>query len=165
MVWNSKYDTYGKYLPTLLLLFFRKSAENAMAPTLQDDRRDGATIDEGGNDRATAAAVAGGRSATKATAPPPPPPPTITTTTTKWGPSPIEREEDPSDVPPDEYAFLVPPHFSGSDPFHRDLSLLDLSMRCVICKEFYKAPVTLLPCFHSFCSLCVRNHFRSTYTG
>ena len=43
-----------------------------MAPTLQDDRRDGATIDEGGNDRATAAAVAGGRSATKATAPPPP---------------------------------------------------------------------------------------------
>ena len=137
-----------------------------MAPTLQDDRRDGATIDEGGNDRASAAAVAGDRSATKATAAPSPPPPTTTTTTTKWGrPSPIEREEDPSDVPPDEYAFLVPPHFSGSDLFHRDLSLLDLSMRCVICKEFYRAPVTLLPCFHSFCSLCVRNHFRSTYTG
>ena len=75
------------------------------------------------------------------------------------------RLENPADVPPDEYAFLVPPHFDNANPFHRDLSTLDLTMRCAICTEFYRAPVTLLPCLHSFCSLCIRNHLRSTYTG
>ena len=38
-----------------------------------------------------------------------------------------EREED---IPPDEHAFIVPPHFSPRNPFHKHLSEFDLSMRC-----------------------------------
>lgn len=76
----------------------------------------------------------------------------------------IERE-NPNGIPPDESAFLIEPHFSRHNPFHRHLSNLDLAMRCAICSELYHAPVTLIPCMHAFCSLCVRNHFKSTLTG
>jgi hypothetical protein len=123
-------------------------------------------VDCGENDDDDAA-VAVGRSATMTTTTSTVPPPmtAMTTTSTKKTMKIIVERENPNDVPPDEYAFLVPPHFDAKDPFHRDLSCLDLSMRCTICSEFYRAPVTLLPCLHSFCSLCVRNHFRTTYTG
>ena len=83
---------------------------------------------------------------------------TLTTTT-------IIARENPNDIPPDESAFLIEPHFSRHNPFHRNLSNLDLAMRCAICSELYHAPVTLIPCMHAFCSLCVRNHFKSTLTG
>ncbi len=73
--------------------------------------------------------------------------------------------ENPNDIPPDEFAFLIEPHFSRHNPFHRNLSNLDLAMRCAICSELYHAPVTLVPCMHAFCSLCVRNHLKSTLTG
>lgn len=75
------------------------------------------------------------------------------------------QPENPDDIPPDESAFTLPPHFSHSNPFHRNLRDLDLSMRCAICSDLYHAPVTLLPCLHNFCSLCIRNHFKATYTG
>jgi len=110
-----------------------------------------------------------------ATAPPaaaPSPPVRQSTTTTITTTAPptkplitsIERE-NPNDIPPDESAFLVPPHFSRNNPFHRNLANLDLAMRCAICSELYHAPVTLIPCMHAFCSLCVRAHFKSTLTG
>jgi hypothetical protein len=83
---------------------------------------------------------------------------TLTTTT-------IIARENPNDIPPDESAFLIEPHFSRHNPLHRNLSNLDLAMRCAICSELYHAPVTLIPCMHAFCSLCVRNHFKSTLTG
>ncbi len=108
--------------------------------------------------RVAAAAAASGRSATITTT-------RSTTTTTRTRTDDVIRLENPADVPPDEYAFLIPPHFSNTNPFHVDLSILDQTMRCPICTEFYRAPVTLLPCLHSFCSLCIRNHLRSTYTG
>lgn len=73
--------------------------------------------------------------------------------------------EDPSSVPPDEMAFVSGPHFDGTKPFHRSLSGLDLSVRCPICRELFRAPVLLFPCMHNFCSLCVRNHFKHTFNG
>ena len=73
--------------------------------------------------------------------------------------------EDPSKVPPDEMAFITPPHFQPSNIFHRSLSNLDLSMRCTLCSEFFHCPVTLVPCLHNFCSLCIRQFLKSTYTG
>ena len=75
------------------------------------------------------------------------------------------QPENPDDIPPDESAFTLPPHFRQSNPFHRNMRDLDLSMRCAICSDLYHAPVTLLPCLHNFCSLCIRNHFKATYTG
>ncbi|KAL9189539.1 hypothetical protein ACHAXT_009214 [Thalassiosira profunda] len=83
----------------------------------------------------------------------------------KMPPAPKVEREDPANVPDDETAFLVGPHFSGKNPFHRDLSEFDLSMRCPICKELFNAPVSLYPCLHSFCSLCVRDHLKREYTG
>ena len=71
----------------------------------------------------------------------------------------------PANVPDDQTAFLVAPHFSRNNPFHRDLSAFDLSMRCSICKDLFQSPVSLMPCLHNFCSLCVRDHLKSTYTG
>jgi hypothetical protein len=35
------------------------------------------------------------------------------------------------------------------------LSSLDSNLRCVICKEFFTAPV-ITTCFHTFCSVCIR---------
>ena len=83
----------------------------------------------------------------------------------KMPPAPKVEREDPANVPDDETAFLVGPHFSGRNPFHRDVSEFDLSMRCPICKELFNAPVSLYPCLHSFCSLCVRDHLKREYTG
>lgn len=73
--------------------------------------------------------------------------------------------EDPDGVPPDEMAFVVPPHFSPSNPFHQNMRDLDHAMRCGICAELYVAPVTLYPCLHAFCSHCVRQHLKKTSTG
>ena len=35
------------------------------------------------------------------------------------------------------------------------ISPLDSSLRCLICKDFYAAPV-ITTCLHTFCSLCIR---------
>ena len=93
-------------------------------------------------------------------APPPPPPPAAAAATQR-----SIVHEDPSKVPPDEMAFITPPHFQPSNIFHRSLSNLDLSMRCTLCSEFFHCPVTLVPCLHNFCSLCIRQFLKSTYTG
>ena len=81
-------------------------------------------------------------------------------------PSPPQiQHESPTQVPTDETSFTHPPHFSSTNPFHRNLSTLDLSMRCTICYEVLNVPVSLVPCLHNFCSLCIRSHLRTTYTG
>ncbi|KAJ3781539.1 hypothetical protein GGU10DRAFT_437243 [Lentinula aff. detonsa] len=49
--------------------------------------------------------------------------------------------QDPSDFPPQSEA--------------PGLRLLDSSLRCTICSEFFDGPVTL-KCGHCFCSLCIR---------
>ncbi|KAL7532887.1 hypothetical protein ACHAWF_004275 [Thalassiosira exigua] len=89
--------------------------------------------------------------------PPPPPPPAAASST-------IPRE-DPALVPPDESAFVHPPHFSSSDPFHVSMAEFDGEMRCPICREIYDKPVRLHPCGHGFCSECVRGCLRRTYGG
>ncbi|WPK27085.1 hypothetical protein PUMCH_004457 [Australozyma saopauloensis] len=40
------------------------------------------------------------------------------------------------------------------------LSQLDSLQRCLICKDFLKAPV-ITSCNHTFCSLCIRQHLQS----
>lgn len=74
-------------------------------------------------------------------------------------------KEDPKSIPNDETAFTITPHFSTSNPFHRSLHDLDLSYRCTICYQLYNVPVSLYPCLHSFCSLCIRTNLKSQYTG
>lgn len=74
-------------------------------------------------------------------------------------------QEDPKSIPNDETAFTITPHFSTSNPFHRSLHDLDLSYRCTICYQLYNVPVSLYPCLHSFCSLCIRTNLKSQYTG
>ena len=95
--------------------------------------------------------------------PPPPPPPPAAAAAAATQRSIVH--EDPSKVPPDEMAFITQPHFQPSNIFHRSLSNLDLSMRCTLCSEFFHCPVTLVPCLHNFCSLCIRQFLKSTYTG
>jgi len=73
--------------------------------------------------------------------------------------------EDPTKVPPDETSFTTKPHFSTQNEFHVNLQNFDLSYRCPICCEIFSNPVMLVSCVHNFCSLCIRNHLRTTYTG
>ena len=77
----------------------------------------------------------------------------------------VVPKEDPKSIPNDETAFTNTPHFSINNPFHRSLRDLDLSYRCTICYQIYNVPVSLYPCLHSFCSLCIRTNLRSQYTG
>mmetsp|Transcript_8027 Transcript_8027/g.17885 ORF Transcript_8027/g.17885 Transcript_8027/m.17885 type:complete len:510 (+) Transcript_8027:1509-3038(+) len=80
-------------------------------------------------------------------------------------PHPPILKEDPATVPPDELSFLHPPHFSPTNPFHVDLRQLDHSMRCLICGELFHAPVSVLPCLHTFCSECVRGSCKAQMAG
>lgn len=77
----------------------------------------------------------------------------------------IIQYEDSTKVPPDETSFTTKPHFSTQNKFHVNLQNFDLSFRCSICYEIYTNPVVLVSCMHNFCSLCIRNHLRTTYTG
>ena len=43
------------------------------------------------------------------------------------------------------------------------LSALDSSLRCLICKDFYTAPV-ITACLHTFCSLCIRRSLTAEST-
>ena len=166
--------------PFRFRLFFSK----IMAPTLKDvsttDAADPSTAAARGD---LAESGSGGPPApeTESAPPPPPSPPASSAAAARRGgggdsgaarvalPPPVSLPSccDPSAsaVPSDPSDFVAPPHFSRSDPFHRALSDLDRSLRCPICQELYSTPVTLLPCLHTFCSLCVRSHLRATYTG
>lgn len=77
----------------------------------------------------------------------------------------IIQYEDSTKVPPDETSFTTRPHFSTQNEFHVNLQNFDLSFRCPICCEIFTNPVVLVSCMHNFCSLCIRNHLRTTYTG
>ena len=93
---------------------------------------------------------------------------TATNTLTQQQPSTIKQiiqYEDPTKVPPDETSFTTKPHFSSHNEFHVNLKNFDLSYRCSICYEIFTNPVVLVSCMHNFCSLCIRNHLRTTYTG
>jgi len=93
---------------------------------------------------------------------------TTNDTLTQQQPSTIKQiiqYEDPSKIPPDETSFTTRPHFSTQNEFHVNLQNFDLSFRCSICYEIYTNPVVLVSCMHNFCSLCIRNHLRTTYTG
>jgi E3 ubiquitin-protein ligase RAD18 len=45
------------------------------------------------------------------------------------------------------------------------LSSLDRELRCQICYELYRAPVSLQPCQHTFCSECIRKALAEQYAS
>jgi hypothetical protein len=61
----------------------------------------------------------------------------------------------------DEDLWVTPPHFSPSNKLHRSLRDLEHGLRCPCCKEFFRNPVSVIPCQHSFCSECIRIHFKN----
>jgi len=58
-----------------------------------------------------------------------------------------------------EDMWVSPPHFSSNNALHSGLKDLEHSLRCLICREFMTAPVSIVPCQHAFCSECIRKHF------
>ena len=42
-------------------------------------------------------------------------------------------------------------------PAYPNLRDLDHRLRCPICTEFFKGPIILTTCGHSFCSMCIRD--------
>mmetsp|Transcript_13538 Transcript_13538/g.19977 ORF Transcript_13538/g.19977 Transcript_13538/m.19977 type:complete len:485 (+) Transcript_13538:135-1589(+) len=55
--------------------------------------------------------------------------------------------------------------FSRTDSFHLGLKDLDQAMRCQICCNFYRAPVSVPSCHHTFCSECLSGHVRAGLTS
>jgi len=55
--------------------------------------------------------------------------------------------------------------FSRTDPFCIGLEEFDQSMRCQICCDFFRAPVSVPNCHHTFCSECLSNHIRAGLTS
>lgn len=42
----------------------------------------------------------------------------------------------------------------------KQLRNIESQLRCLICSNFLKAPVTTIPCSHTFCSECISTHIR-----
>jgi hypothetical protein len=59
----------------------------------------------------------------------------------------------------------IEPPLSASSTLHKSLVHLDQSLRCEICSEFFKLPVSLLPCHHTFCNCCIRESFKTVMKG
>jgi Zinc finger, C3HC4 type (RING finger) len=51
---------------------------------------------------------------------------------------------------------------AAAGPF---LTALDAELRCQICQELYRAPVSLQPCQHTFCSECIRKALADQYNS
>lgn len=62
----------------------------------------------------------------------------------------------------DDEEMWVSPPFSVADPLHRGLKDLEKNLRCPICQEFFRSPVSVHPCAHTFCSECVRQTLRAS---
>jgi Zinc finger, C3HC4 type (RING finger) len=56
----------------------------------------------------------------------------------------------------------LPSGCSSAGPF---LAALDAELRCQICQELYRAPVSLQPCQHTFCSECIRKALADQYNS
>jgi E3 ubiquitin-protein ligase RAD18 len=56
----------------------------------------------------------------------------------------------------------LPSGCSSAGPF---LAALDAELRCQICQELYRAPVSLQPCQHTFCSECIRRALADQYNS
>jgi late competence protein required for DNA uptake (superfamily II DNA/RNA helicase) len=59
----------------------------------------------------------------------------------------------------DEDVWVAAP-LDATDPLHNSLKELEHQMRCPICCEFLHAPVSVIPCSHTFCSECIRTNFK-----
>lgn len=44
---------------------------------------------------------------------------------------------------------------------YKQLYEMEQSMRCNICHDIYHAPVSIIPCYHTYCSKCIRQHLRT----
>ena len=58
-----------------------------------------------------------------------------------------------------EDMFITTP-FDSSVPLHAGLNDFERTLRCDICQDFLNIPVSVVPCHHTFCSECIRNHIR-----
>lgn len=69
-----------------------------------------------------------------------------------------------SDEDDNEFAWTQDP-FSRNNSLHLGLQDLDQTMRCQICCNFYRAPVSIPNCHHTFCSECLSGHVRAGMTS
>ena len=60
----------------------------------------------------------------------------------------------------DEYTWTTGSHFSASNPLHSQMRDFEAMLRCPICHDFLRIPVSLPPCQHSFCSECIRSSLK-----
>jgi hypothetical protein len=63
-----------------------------------------------------------------------------------------EIDDDSADV------WITRPPFSASNALHRGLYALEQKLRCDVCQELFKVPVTLRQCGHTFCNHCIQRH-------
>jgi len=63
-------------------------------------------------------------------------------------------ENGADNIDPDDW---VSTPFSLANPLHQGLKDLEEKLLCFSCKEIMKVPMLLIPCHHTFCSLCIRN--------
>ena len=61
----------------------------------------------------------------------------------------------------DEDIWITGSEEQRKDPLHVGLRDLEVTIRCRICHDFYHAPVSILPCYHTYCSECIRSHFKA----
>jgi hypothetical protein len=59
----------------------------------------------------------------------------------------------------DEDVWVSSP-LDATDPLNNSLKEFEQEMRCPICCEFLYAPVSVIPCSHTFCSECIRTNFK-----
>jgi zinc finger of C3HC4-type, RING/SAP domain len=62
-----------------------------------------------------------------------------------------EIDDDSADV------WITRPPFSKSNALHRGLYTLEQQLRCDVCQDLFKVPVTLR-CGHTYCNHCIQKH-------
>ena len=75
------------------------------------------------------------------------------------------RNDPDKAIADDDADMWVSPPFSASNSLHRGLREMEENLRCSICGAFMKSPVSVDPCHHTFCSLCIQQHARACLGG
>ena len=52
--------------------------------------------------------------------------------------------------------------FSSTSPLHKGLQAMEELMRCNICRDLMKIPVSLIPCHHTFCKHCFEKYAKTS---
>jgi len=67
--------------------------------------------------------------------------------------APVEKEDDPANI------------IFQEDNIPLDLQALDKTFRCSICGSLFDKAVTIKNCGHTYCSICIRNHWVASRNG